>query len=635
MVDPEKVEAIRNYPTPTSVKQVRQFVGLASWYRRFVENFSTIISPLTSLLKKGNKFKWGEEQERAIQHLKERLVRAPILSCPDFEQPFFLQTDASNSGLGAILFQKCDDGEKVIAYASRSLTPAERKYSTTEHECLAVLWAVKKFRPYLEGMTFSVITDHQTLKWLHNLKDPQGRLARWAIKLQQYQFTIEHRPGKLNAAADALSRMHENVIGTISVTFDDLDSWYLKMLERLKRDPAKYPTWRADENKLFKRIVDRRKILGEENPWKTVIPKKKRKEVLFECHDHPLSGHLGGFKTLQRLREHYYWPGMASDTARYVGRCETCFAQKPLQRPPAGLMGQHRIVTRPWQMVSVDIIGPLPMSTSRHRFIVSFSDYFSKYSVFVPLRTATAKAVSNVLEKEVILMFGAPQTIICDNGSQFRSRQFQAKASEYQIDICYTPHYHPQANPMERPNRVIKTLISSYVKENHREWDKHLVKLAFAMKTAVHEVTGYTPAYLNFGRELPRSGKEYPPWGEEEYSDRVDSRRQYAERLDSVPLLYKEVQDKLARAYERSSATYNLRRRPQEYQEGQIVWRRNHHLSDGANYFNRKLAPAFVKCQVTRRIGNLLYQLQDMEGRDVGKWHVKDLKPHPEDTENG
>lgn len=631
LVDPEKVESIRSYPTPTTVKQVRQFVGLASWYRRFVEKFSTIISPLTALLKKGCKFKWGEEQEQAMQYLKERLVSAPILSCPDFEKHFYLQTDASNTGLGAVLYQKYEEGDKVIAYASRSLTPAERKYSTTEHECLAVLWAVERFRPYLEGMPFTVLTDHQSLKWLHNLKDPQGRLARWAIKLQQYQFSIEHRSGKLNVAADALSRIHENVVGTMELSFDDLDPWYVKMVERIKSEPAKYPNWRVEGVQLFKRIVDRRKILGEECPWKAVVPKSKRRDLLFDCHDHPMSGHLGGFKTLQRLREHYYWPGMASDTARYVGRCETCLAHKPLQRAPAGLMGQQRIATRPWQLVSADIMGPLPLSSNQNRFIIAFSDYFSKYSVFVPVRSATAKAVSTVLEKEVVLMFGAPQTVICDNGPQFKSREFKAKAAEYHIEITYTPHYHPQANPMERPNRVIKTLISSYVKENQRRWDKELTKLAFAIKTAVHEVTGYSPAYINFGRELARSGKEHLNFDEDQNGNSIDHRREYVERLENMPLLYKEVQDKLARAYESSSVTYNLRRRPQEFHVGETVWRRNNQLSDATTYFNRKLAPGFVKCVVTKRIGNLLYQLKDMDGRDVGKWHVKDIKPHPQE----
>lgn len=294
-------------------------------------------------------------------------------------------------------------------------------------------------------------------------------------------------------------------------------------------------------------------------------------------------------------------------------------------------MGQQRIATRPWQLVSADIMGPLPLSSNQNRFIIAFSDYFSKYSVFVPVRSATAKAVSTVLEKEVVLMFGAPQTVICDNGPQFKSREFKAKAAEYHIEITYTPHYHPQANPMERPNRVIKTLISSYVKENQRRWDKELTKLAFAIKTAVHEVTGYSPAYINFGRELARSGKEHLNFDEDQNGNSIDHRREYVERLENMPLLYKEVQDKLARAYESSSVTYNLRRRPQEFHVGETVWRRNNQLSDATTYFNRKLAPGFVKCVVTKRIGNLLYQLKDMDGRDVGKWHVKDIKPHPQE----
>lgn len=204
--DPEKVSAITDWPNPTTVRKVRQFLGMASWYRRFIPNFSTLAAPLTELTKKKARWKWEETEKEAFEHLKAALTSAPILACPDFESPFVLQTDASKEGLGAVLTQDRGQGEKVIAYASRTLEKAEKNYSATELECLAVVWRIRRMRGYLEGYHFTVLTDHQALKWLHQLEAPSRRLGRWMFELQQFDFDIQYRQGKPNQVADALSR---------------------------------------------------------------------------------------------------------------------------------------------------------------------------------------------------------------------------------------------------------------------------------------------------------------------------------------------------------------------------------------------------------------------------------------------
>lgn len=631
-VDPDKVKAILDFPQPRTVRQVRRFLGLASWYRRFVPHFASASAPLSDLLKKNKKWSWTDDQEKAFRELKDVLVSAPVLTCPDFSRPFILQTDSSSIGLGAILSQVFEDGEKPIAYASRSLTKNERNFSVTEQECLAVLWAVEKFRPYLEGMEFTVITDHHSLTWLLNLKDPQGRLARWSLRLQQYAFNIQHRPGTQNAAADALSRANEQeAVGIIDVQFDNVEDWYASMIGKVQTNPASYPNWKVENNKkLFKRISERKeKILSDQpNPWKLVVPKRQRADLLLEYHDSPLSGHLGGFKTLRRMKEFYYWPGMAADVARYVARCSTCLQNKPLQQLPAGLMGNQKTVDEPWQLVSADLMGPLPLSSKQNRYILVVVDYFTKYSVLMPLRQASAKTVTKLIEENVILRFGAPQKLICDNGSQFASREFKDMLNSYGVTIWYTAAYHPQANPTERVNRVIKTMMASYVKDNHRSWDKELPKLGFALQTAVHEATGYTPAYLNFGRELKRNGKDYPTLGSEDHIPEAN-RGSRLDRLSKMSLLFDEVKDRLARAYERSSRIYNLRRRPTKFQQGDIVWKKEHVLSDASKNFSSKLAPKFTKCKIKRMISNLVAQLEGMDGRNLGHWHVEELKPQP------
>ena len=203
--DSSKVEAVRDFATPTSLTDVRAFLGLASYYRRFIKNFPDIAAPLHDLTKGGQEFSWTSAADQAFNDLKNRLCSAPILSQPDFSLPFTIHTDASYFGLGAVLSQRRGENEKVIAYASQTLTLAERNYSTTEKECLAIVWTVNYWRPYLLGKAFDIVTDHQSLTWLQGLKEPKGRLARWILALQEYEFEIKDRPGWQHSNADTLS----------------------------------------------------------------------------------------------------------------------------------------------------------------------------------------------------------------------------------------------------------------------------------------------------------------------------------------------------------------------------------------------------------------------------------------------
>ncbi|CAF4832911.1 unnamed protein product [Pieris macdunnoughi] len=189
--DPEKVSAILNFERPKTFKELKRFIGIASWYKRFVKNFSVIAAPLHSLTKgKQKKFIWTDEAEKAFVALKTFLTSTPVISCPDFKEPFIIQCDASNKGIGAVLSQKIDGLEKPIAYLSRKLNDREQLYSTSERELLSIVYAVEKFRPYVDGSHFTVVTDHSALKMIHKMKDPHGKLARSAMKLQAFSFDI-------------------------------------------------------------------------------------------------------------------------------------------------------------------------------------------------------------------------------------------------------------------------------------------------------------------------------------------------------------------------------------------------------------------------------------------------------------
>lgn len=563
LVDPQKVEAILKIRSPTCVKEVRQIVGLVSWYRRFIPSFSTLCDPLTRLTRKNAIFQWEEECENALNKLKQHLVSAPILACPDFNLPFIVETDASDFGLGAVLVQKQDGEDKVICYLSRSLTKQERKFSTTEKELLAVLFAIEKLRPYLEGTKFTVVTDHYSLKWLFNIKEPTGRVARWALRLQQYQFDVVHRPGKNNVVPDALSRSVP-VIDVISDNIPDVeitkDNWYNEMCRKVLENPEDYPLWMIENKKLYRKTKLRYPEL-DVNEWLEVVPKERRQTIIKEHHDPPTKGHLGISKTLARINQRYYWPKCHIDVARYIRKCNICIQTKPDQKASIGqMLSVQPTATKPWDILSIDIVGPLPRSSSGYMYILSVLDCFSKFVLLFPIRSATTKIIIKVMEEYVFLVYGAPGRIITDNGVQFKSKDFQSLLTEYGVKVLPISNYHPQANPVERVHRTIKTMLTAYVGENHKHWELYLAKVAYALRSAKHEVTGVTPNLVMFGREVHLNFCE----------DKGDFPN-LNERRKALGKLFADIQIRLKQAYEKSKTRYNLRHREEPFHLNQIV----------------------------------------------------------------
>jgi hypothetical protein len=211
----DKVTAVREFPVPTNVKELRSFLGLSNFYRRFIQGFSRITAVLTKLLQKNVEYKWTEECQSAFQQLKEKLTEAPVLAFPDYELKFILTTDACDSGIGGVLSQIVEGVEKPVQFLSRTLNHTERKYATTHKECLAIIWCIEECRHYLIGNKFTIRTDHNALKWLMSVKDRNAQLMRWALMLLEYEFEIVHVKGKTNVVADALSRAPINMIATV------------------------------------------------------------------------------------------------------------------------------------------------------------------------------------------------------------------------------------------------------------------------------------------------------------------------------------------------------------------------------------------------------------------------------------
>ena len=297
-------------------------MGMASWYREFLKHFTTIANPLTALTKKDWRCEWGDAQQEAFERIKELIASAPVLARPAFDAQFVVQTDARDTGIGAVQLQVIDSQERVLEFASCTLSQAERNYSVTERECLAVVWAIQKFRPYIEGYHFLVVTDHSSLRWLHSLHSPTGRLARWALELQGHSFDVEHRKGALNHVPDARPRMYEDKDEVCASAWSAgaEDEWYQSWLDEVRLDPTIHPRWKVVRGRFFYFIADEvvEAAVGDDEAWKLVVPREHRREVLRESHEDATTGHQGRENTYSRATRMYYWPKMYEAVRRYV-----------------------------------------------------------------------------------------------------------------------------------------------------------------------------------------------------------------------------------------------------------------------------------------------------------------------------
>lgn len=404
------------------------------------------------------------------------------------------------------------------------------------------------------------------------------------------------------------------------------DKWYNKMVTKVCQEPLKFVKWRYTDGKLFKYVKQDYPTLSGDT-WKEVVPKENRLQIIRDAHDPPISGHMGVYKTYNRLCEKYYWPKMRQDVGSYVKSCLKCGAHKDDPRGPSDQMVSHSKPSRPWEMISTDLVGPLPRSYKGNTFILVVTDYLSKFSLIFPLRRASTQLIINRIEEQVFLVFGVPRVLLCDNGPQYRSKEFRKFTDQYQCRIKFNANYHPRANPTERQNKTLKTMLSIYTHENHRRWDQNIPQIACAIRTACQETTKLSPYFINFGRNMCVSGKDYD--NDAIIKDEDGTQTLECSRNEQFRKLFNDVKTRLEAAAEKNICRYNLRKRHEEYVPGQLVWRRNFELSNAANYFSKKLAPKYIgPFTIHRRISPWTYELKDKNGYiQPGSWHSKDLKP--------
>jgi hypothetical protein len=561
-VQQHKVDSIVQWPVPTCVKDVRSFLGLTGYYRRFVEGYSGIAAPLYDLTQKDTPFLWGEKEQAAFVLLKQSLVKAPTLATPDSNRPYVLHTDASGYAVGATLSQVDAGGVlRPVAFMSKKMSSTQRNYPVHEWELLAVMEALQAWRCYLYGSPHSIeiLSDHHSLQYVNTQPNLSARQSRWVEQLQDYIFKIRHVAGEKNGAADALSRRSDHELahkleneariraGLRGVFEADRPRLQLEVagvevnvstrhrpsqegVESYESDISASgssasssvvaPHLMDDIRRLaivdphYQDMVARYEHLGllvqDGLVYSTTgllyIPQDSelRTTLMREVHDAPTGGHLGREKTYSRLTQQVYWKGVYDDVRDYLMGCLSCQSIKASNRVAAGLLQPLPIPARRWETISMDFVGPLPKTSAGHDWLLVVVDKFSKMIHLIACTVKSSAAqIAQLVYDNVIRLHGFPESIISDRDTRFTSNFWRALWDLSGTKLRMSSSYHPQSDGQtEVVNRGVQDMLKAYVSDTRNDWDQHLTAMEIAVNSSRHASTGYTPHFLNHGQEM-------------------------------------------------------------------------------------------------------------------------------------
>lgn len=604
----DKVQAVRDWPPAKRVTDVRAFLGTAGYYRRFIKDFSKISAPLTELTKESVKFEWGPEQQKAFDTLKQAIATGPVLVLPDPTLPFTVHVDASGYAVGAVLEQDQGRGLQPIAFLSKKMLPAETRYPVHEQELLAIIHALKTWRHYLSGTKFTVLSDHDTLRYFKTQPQLSNRQARWKDVIANFDFDIKHIDGKKNVVADGLSRRPDHALhssellamlstATGTAGTSDRNEWKSEsateqrlkrrvtfrlnavstLLDAIKEAAPLDATYVAEFNRRRTRadpITERDGLLYHGD--RLVVPNdtQLRTRILHECHDSPLSGHLGKDKTLEQVKRRFYWQRMDADIAQYVTSCDACQRNKPSQQAPMGKLQPLPIPTRPWQQVSMDLITQLPRSRNGFDAIVVFVDKLSKMAHYAPTTTnVTAPQLATIFMREVVRLHGVPESILSDRDPRFTANFWRAFWQQLGTTLTMSTAYHPQTDGQtERANRTLEEVLRAYVNFKQDDWDERLSAVELAVNNSVHASTGFTPFHLNSGQEV------LMPLDHAIAGVRPSNNPEAAQRLEQLRKDLEQARKNIERAQQRQAHYADQHRRDVSFKVGNKVLLSTEHL---------------------------------------------------------
>ena len=559
-MDPNKIKAIVDWPVPSNVKEVQRFIGFANFYRRFIKNFSTIVTPITQLTRKTKKeFVWSPEAQESFCLLKTRFTTAPVLVHPNPELAFIVEVDASDSAIGAILSQRTGDKGLLhpCAFFSQRLTPAEKNYDVGNKELLAIIAAFKEWRHHLQGASqpIIVLTDHRNLEFVRSAKCLSPRQARWTLFLNQFNFVISYRPGSRNGKADALSRIFSN--DSVSTTPPQTiipESRFVGVIHNkdlLEEIKEAYVT-----DSLLAEPPDDLQLIFKNRVWthgqQLYIPEAIRLKVLRLVHDSKVAGHRGVQKTQEFLSRFFWWPNSRQDVKKYVLSCDTCARCKTPRSLKVGLLQPLPVPSRPWGSISMDFIVDLPTSKGQNTILVVV-DRLTKAAHFIACNgPPSAKETADLMIQNVFRLHGVPDEVVSDRGVQFTSKFWRSFCTSLEIDINLSTAFHPQSNGQtERTNQTLEQYLRCYICHLQDDWVDLLPVAEFSYNNSQNASTKQTPFFANLGYHpniLPKFPVTSPiPAVAERISTLQQNLLLLRETLESAQENYKRAADKFRR----------------------------------------------------------------------------------------
>ncbi|GJY42766.1 putative reverse transcriptase domain-containing protein [Tanacetum coccineum] len=493
-VDPAKIESIKDWASPKTPTEIRQFLGLAGYYRRFIEGFSKIAKSMTKLTQKGIKFDWGEKEENAFQLIKQKLCSAPILALPEGSKDFVVYCDASHKGLGAVLMQR----EKVIAYASRQLKIHEKNYTTHDLELGSVVFALKIWRHYLYGTKCTVFTDHKSLQHILDQKELNMRQRRWLELLSDYDCDIRYHPGKANVVADALSRkeriepLRQTVRALIMTIGLDLPK---RILEAQIEAQKPENLVNEDVGGMIRKDIPKEKLEPRADGTLCLHGRSwlpcygdLRSVIMYKSHKSKYSIHPGSEKMYQDMKKLYWWPNMKADITTYVSKCLKCARVKAEHQRPSGLLVQPAIPEWKWDNITMDFITKIPKSSHGFDTIWVIMDRLTKSAHFLPIReNDLLDKLARLYLNRIVARHGIPISIICDRDGRFTSNFWRSFQKALGTNLSMSTVYHPETDGQsERTIQTLEDMLRACVINFGKGWVKHLPLAKFSYNNSYH-----------------------------------------------------------------------------------------------------------------------------------------------------
>ena len=643
--DPDKIEAIKKMPVPKDRKELRTFLGLSGHYRRFVKGYAEIAKPLTRLTSTKMEYQWTERQQKAFEELKSHLIKEPVLTLPRYDRNFVMETDASKEGLGVILSQRDEEGIcKPVYYYSKTLNQAQSNYSATERECLAIVEGVKKFRHYLIGREFEIITDAHSLQWLFSIKDPNSRLARWGLRLQEYDFQIKHRPGRIHGNVDALSRLITNSITELKEGFsegkedrvqlrknqmkdEELKPIIIYLLSKELPEDSKEATrivamagnmYLSEDRILYKLWWPARERPNVSTRKQVVIPSRMKEDIMKQAHDELLACHQGLERTYEKIRDSCWWPNMYKDVQNWVRTCPTC--QLHIEKKGENIPLKTIMVSKPFQLLSIDIVGPLPITKRGNRYMLVMIEHMISVPEAVPLSHITMGKVVLAFMETIVCRYGLPEKMLSDLGKQFVSTLMVEVCLRLGIEQVFTSPYHPQTNGMvERFNGTLKRMLAKMISQKQDDWDDYLPYVLAAYRMTPIPELGVSPYELMHGWKAP-----IPLLAQLEKEKEWDLRKDWQDRLNVLREASIKCKNEQKQARQEK---WNDWDKIISYKTGDLVLLKVMNREKGKS---KKLTPKWTgPWEITGCIKEVTYFLKNTHNRaKETKAHMSRLKPY-------